>query len=191
MKNEGMKKFVTVLAKVLEVFHWVGSALTALGVFFIAIGRLDALRFVTDANETMPEISDGVFFVDLTGLSQEQVRTVFLVFFVALLFTMILTATIFRNIYLVFKTAAGETKFSKGRTPFQPDIVRMIREIGIFAIACPVIDMIASIVLQIAIGDALEASVSFSGVVFGLVILCLSEFFQYGAKLQEENDGLL
>ena len=191
MKNEGMKKFVTVLAKVLEVFHWVGSALTALGVFFIAIGRLDALRFVTDANETMPEISDGVFFVDLTGLSQEQVRTVFLVFFVALLFTMILTAMIFRNIYLVFKTAAGETKFSKGRTPFQPDIVRMIREIGIFAIACPVIDMIASIVLQIAIGDALEASVSFSGVVFGLVILCLSEFFQYGAKLQEENDGLL
>ena len=43
-----------------------------------------------------------------------------------------LMAMVFRNVYLIFKTAEGKTWFSKGATPFQPDIVRMVREIGIF-----------------------------------------------------------
>ena len=103
-------------------------------------------------------------------------------------------AMICRNIYLIFKTANGETKFSQGKTPFQPDIVRMIREIGIFSIAIPIVEIIMSIVGSLVLGPLgaeFDFSVNLVSVFFGLVVLCLSQFFAYGVQLQKETDGLV
>lgn len=103
-----------------------------------------------------------------------------------------LMAMVFRNIYLIFRTARGTTWFSKGETPFQPDIVRMVREIGIFCISIPVTELVMSVIGTAVIGTLhAEISVSMNGVVMGIVILCLSQFFAYGAQLQEDVDGLI
>ena len=93
---------------------------------------------------------------------------------------------------LSFKTAEGKTRFSKGETPFQPDNVRMVREIGIFLIAIPAVQFIMSIVARIALGpDMVESSLGMSTVFMGLVVLALSQYFAYGMKLQNDVDGLL
>lgn len=91
---------------------------------------------------------------------------------------------IFRNIYLILKTAKGKTWFSQGETPFQKDITRMIREIGIFLLMLAVIEFILGFFL-------FAVSVSLLYVVIGILMLCLSSFFSYGEQLQQENDGLI
>ena len=61
-----------------------------------------------------------------------------------------LMAMVFRNLYLIIKR-------SETGTPFQPDNIRMLREIGIFAIAIPIVGLIMSIVCRLVLGvDAVE-----------------------------------
>lgn len=60
-----------------------------------------------------------------------------------------LMAMVFRTIYLILKTTAGKTKFSNGTTPLQPDNIRMFREIGIFAIAIPIVEWICDGIVKL------------------------------------------
>ncbi len=101
-----------------------------------------------------------------------------------------LMAMIFRNIYLIVKTAEGETWFSTGATPFQPDNVRMVREIGIFLILIYVVGLIIEAGAYIACQD-IEGSTTMMPLVFGIIVICLSKMFEYGQKLQETEDGLI
>ena len=103
-----------------------------------------------------------------------------------------LMAMVFRNIQLILRTAKGKTWFSQGSTPFQKDIVRMVREIGIFSLAVPVIGLLLSFLARLVLGaETAELSVNFGGLVTGLVVLSLSQIFAYGMSLQKEVDGLL
>ena len=96
-----------------------------------------------------------------------------------------LMAMIFRNLNLIIKK-------SEGTTPFQPDNVRMFREIGIFSIAVPVVGLIMSIITRLVLGaEAAEVSNNFSGLVIGIVVLCITQFFAHGIELEKDVDGLL
>jgi len=101
-----------------------------------------------------------------------------------------LMAMVFRNAYLILKTADGKTWFSQGNTPFQSNVVRMIREMGIFLILICVVNLSLSIVLQ-ALGIVRESSVEFSMVPIGCLLIALSMYFQYGVSLQKDVDGLI
>lgn len=49
-----------------------------------------------------------------------------------------------------------------------------------------------SIVSRIVIGvEVAEISVSYSGFVIGIVVLCMTQFFARGIELQNDVDGLL
>ena len=190
---KGLTKVVTVLAKVLEVFAWVGSALVAASLIAIAAGKADLLPLFSNIR-TETELTLGGFSIDVSTLSQAQITRAYVVFFITLLIVFLLMAMVFRNIYLIFKTAEGKTKFSRGATPFQPDIVRMIREIGIFCLAVPVLEIIMSIIARLVIGfegGEIAVTIDVTAVFFGLVVLCLSQFFAYGAMLQKETEGLV
>ncbi|MBO7519242.1 MAG: hypothetical protein J6T73_00545 [Clostridia bacterium] len=91
---------------------------------------------------------------------------------------------IFRNIHLILKTAKGKTWFSQGETPFQKDITRMIREIGIFLFILAGIEFILGFFVP-------DISVTLVYIVIGILMLSLSSFFSYGEQLQAEADGLL
>ena len=68
----------------------------------------------------------------------------------------------------------------------------MIREIGIFSIAVPVVGLIMSIIAKLVVGvDVLDTSVSLDSFVMGIVILALTNFFAHGAKLEKDVDGLV
>lgn len=103
-----------------------------------------------------------------------------------------LMAMVFRNIYLILKTARGQTKFSKGATPFQEDVTRMIREIGIFYLAAVVVGLACSVLAVLILGpETTETSLNLSNVMVGLLMLCLSQAFADGTKLRQDVDGLL
>ena len=93
-------------------------------------------------------------------------------------------AMIFRNIYLILKTAKGKTSFSKGETPFQNDVTRMVREIGIFLIGLFAVQFIASFWTSFV-------SARLAYLMIGILMLCLSSIFSYGEQLENDNEGLI
>lgn len=188
MKNNGLNKIAMVVAKVLEVFHWVGMALMAVGLaaYFIREDWLDLFAEL----EGRPFSLVG-YSVNVLSETGALLRPVFVPAMIAGILVLGLSAMIHRNIYLIFKTSAGKTKFSAGATPFQKDNVRMVREIGIFAIAIPVVEIICDVIARAASNADLSSSVSLVGVALGIAMLCLSQFFAYGMELQTETDGLV
>ncbi len=174
-----LNKAVTVLAKIFEVCFWVATALMA-AVFLPGIIAPDKLDFLADTGD----FTLRGFSIAVTDVSQETILKAITMIGLAGVLIFPLNAMIFRNINLIFKSSVN-------KSPFQPDNVRMVREIGIFSIAGPVVELIVSSIAQMVIGVALEISVAIDGIFFGLVVLCLSQFFAYGMSLQEEVDGLL
>ena len=123
----------------------------------------------------------GAELVDLSGNLNMAVLTFFCI---GTLFTLFLTAMIFRNVYLILKNSVD--------TPFKADNVRMIREIGIFSIAIPIIGLIISIITRIVLGhEMIEMSVDLDGFVMGILVLFLTQIFKRGIELQNDVDGLL
>ena len=101
-----------------------------------------------------------------------------------------LLAMIFRNVNLIVETAEGGTWFSKGKTPFQDDNIRMVREIGIFCIAIFFIGWIGTIIATL-IYDNVETGNSLFVLIIGIIVICLSKMFEYGKELQDAEDGLI
>ena len=111
--------------------------------------------------------------------------TTFFLFGIGAVIILALMAMVFRNLHLIFKK-------SENATPFQKDNIRMLKEIGIFSIAVPVVGFIMSIVTRLVIGsDAAEISISQSGIFMGIIVLCLTQYFIHGAELEKDVDGLL
>ena len=185
-----MKKLNTlgkVITKILEVFHWVGVALMIAAVicsiaapnwigYFVGFdakeccgANLEIYGFEINA-----PVSDGK--VDLSS---------FLIFGIGAIVILAVMAMVFRNLHLIFKK-------SENSTPFQKDNVRMMREIGIFTIAIPVIGFIMSVIARLVMGsDVAEISIDMGGIFMGIVVLCFTQFFAHGVELENDVDGLL
>ncbi len=101
-----------------------------------------------------------------------------------------LMAMTFRNVYLILQTADGKTWFAKSQTPFQADIVRMLREIGIFLISHMAVSTIAVIVITLIFPNV-ELSAGTMSFTLGLLMLCLAQFFNYGTELEQDTKGLI
>lgn len=191
MNQNGKKlnKAAAVIAKIMEVSHWVAVGLmsASLIVYFF---DTTLLRYFMDFGNGEFGISG--YSIQVLDGNGGIIAGAFLPALIAGIIVCGLTAMIFRNIYLIFKTAAGQTKFSKGETPFQPANVRMLREIGIFSLSIPLVEWICDGIARLIAGwGAIESSVSITGIVFGIALLCLSQFFAYGVQLQNDADGLL
>lgn len=167
--NSALYKVTTIIAKIAEVLHWCLAG----GMLVFAICTTIWTTPVTEW-VNIADLSNGAA---LAGFSFGN--TIILA----------LLAMIFRNVYLILKTAKGKTWFAKGKTPFQKDIVRMLREIGIFFIAITVLDLILNIIVRALGGEA--GGVDWMSVFTGLVFICISQFFNYGLGLEKDLDGLV
>lgn len=182
-----------VISKIVEIFHWIAAG--TMGVLLVC-----SLTFRNQLSAFWNS-KTGVFGTSLTTYGFEVTAanpdgtvnmTAVTLFSVGAIISLSLFAMIFRNAYLILKTAKGNTWFSTGDTPFQGHIVRMLREIGIFLIAAALIGYVMSIVIRAAAGsEAVDISVRFDGIIIGLLVLCLSQFFAYGSELQKDVDGLV
>ena len=67
-----------------------------------------------------------------------------------------------------------------------------MKKTGLFSIAVPLVGLVMSILMRLAVGpDYMEISVDLEGFVWGLLVLCLTQYFAHGARLENEVEGLL
>ena len=184
MKN--LNKIVKIVAKVLEIVQWVAAGLMiATAICSTTVSQYLENLIGTNALGQEAELSVYGFEVAMANSAGKVNATALLLFAIGSVIIYALIAMVFRNIYLIIKK-------SESSTPFNKDNIRMTREIGIFSIAVPVIGLIMSTIIRLAVGvDAVEISVNLGGFVMGIIILCLTQFFAYGAKLEKDVDGLL
>lgn len=182
-KEPGIFVATRVISKILEVCFTIG----AVGMVIIGI-----MSFFAKPEDIIDDrlIQFGSVAISTYECSLEDAVRVQGVTYILSVGFFGLMAMIFRNIYLIVKTAEGETWFSTGATPFQPDNVRMVREIGIFLILIYVVGLIIEAGAYIACQD-IEGSTTMMPLVFGIIVICLSKMFEYGQKLQETEDGLI
>lgn len=188
---KGLNKAIIIISKIVEVFCWIGTGFLAVMTVVVAIGREELLRFLSTIDETTVKVEFFDVSINIMDENGKQIAAAMIVAFIGALIACVLTAMIFRNLNLIFKTAEGKTKFSKGATPFQPDNIRMVREIGIFLIALSIVEVVVSVIAQVIISTSVEADVNMTTILMGLVVLALSQYFAYGMELQNEVDGLL
>lgn len=176
-----------IVTKIVEVFHWVGVVLMAAATVCSVVAPAWIGYFVGfDAKECCgAELAVYGFEINAPVNNGQVDMTAFLMFGISAVLILSLMAMIFRNLNLIIKK-------SEGTTPFQTDNVRMLREVGIFAISVPIVGFIMSVITRIVLGvDVAEISVSYSGFVIGIVVLCMTQFFAQGIELENDVDGLL
>ena len=182
----GISKAAKIVMKIMEVGHWVAVALTAAAAV-LSVAAPQWLGFVvdTEALKAGKEISAYGFEVTAANAAGEINYMTVLLFAIGSVIIFALMAMVFRNVYLIIKN-------SEASTPFQKDNIRMLKEIGIFYIAVPVVGLVMSTIIRLAVGaDATEISIDQSGVITGIVVLCLTQYFAHGVQLEKDVDGLL
>ena len=184
---KGINKLGTVITKILEVFHWVGAALmAAAAVCSVAAPQWVGYFVGFDAKECCgAELNVYGFKVQAPVVNGNVDSSAFLLFDICAVIILILMAIVFRNLHLIFKK-------SENATPFQKDNIRMMKEIGIFAIAVPVIGLLVSIITRLVLGvENVEISVDMNGIFMGIIVLCLTQYFIHGVELENDVEGLL
>lgn len=187
-----INKAIIVMSKIVEVFGWVGTTFSAAVVAVLCLNKWEWLKYLTSVTAEDTDLSLGGFSVHVQEIMGQPNREAFVFFFVVSGMTLILTAMIFRNIYLVFKTAEGETVFSKGSTPFQPKNVKMVRQVGFFTIGIPILHTVMAVISMLFFRNiSASYSIDLHYFFMGFIALALSQYFAYGVELQNEVDGLV
>ena len=182
-----LNKLGTVITKILEVFHWVGAALMAAATVCSAVAPAWVKYMVGfDAKDCCgANLEVYGFEVNAPVVNGEPDMVSFMLFGIGAVMILAVMAMVFRNLHLVFKK-------SENSTPFHEDTIRKTREIGVLAIAVPVIGLIMSVMIRLVIGvEAVETSVDMGGIFMGIIVLSLTRFFVHGAELEEDVDGLV
>lgn len=184
MKN--IQSITKVVAKILEIFHWIGAGLMAVvGISAVAAPSWVSRFMDTDAlkTERMMDVYD--FSVTVVNAAGEINPFALAMFAIGAVMIFFLVAMIFRSLNRILRN-------SEGGTPFQPDNIRMLRQIGIFSMSVPVVGLVMSMLIRLVVGvEAAELSVSMDGFIMGIIVLTLTQYFIYGAQLERDVDGLL
>ncbi len=184
---KGINKLGKVITKILEIFHWVGTALMIAATLCSILAPKWVGNFVSfDGNECCGANLEVYGFEVNAPLTEGTVeKTSFLLFGIGATIILAVMAMVFRNLHLIFKN-------SENSTPFQMDNIRLMKEIGIFAIAVPLIGFIMSIIVRLVTGvESAEISIDMGGIFMGIIVFCLTQFFAHGFELEKDMDGLL
>lgn len=184
---KGMNTLGAVITKILEIFHWIGAALLAAAAFLSKVKPEWVKYFVGVEGKDCCGVNLEVygFEVNAPMTDGNMDMTTFMLFGIGGVLILCVMAMIFRNLCLVFKK-------SENATPFQKENVRLMRETGIFAISVPVIGLIMSAIIRLITGvETAEIAIDMGGIFMGIIILCLTQFFVHGVKLEKDVDGLV
>lgn len=193
-----LNNLTLVLAKIFEVAHWVAVVAMVLmvAISIFASGEVAiALQNDMALNASSYEFEIYGFKVALANSTGEVNTATVAMFFIGAAIITALMAMLFRNIYLIMKTLKGKNKHTTSTSPFQKDVIRMIKEIGIFSISVPVVGFFISTVIcaisMLTGSGGTEITINIQGFIIGLISLCLTNVFTYGANLEKDVDGLV
>ena len=182
--SKKLNKAVKIIAKIFEIVHWAGiGIMIAMAICAVAATEWLTSNLDIGNNTHMSFYGYEVSFVNSVGGVETKALLMFAIGAAAICPLM---AMIFRNIYLIFK-------LSESSTPFCKDNIRMVKEMGIFSIAIPVVGLIMGIITGFVIGlvKVEHVSVNATGIIIGLIALAMTQFFVHGAELEQDTDGLV
>ncbi len=189
--KKGINKTLSVISKIVEIAHWIATGIAALMTLISCIDKGFIAECIQEEGAELTGYGFDIYALTQSGDVHHFAATMA---FIGLVITCALMALLFRNLDIILTTIRGEYKHAKSSSPFQKDVVRRVKEIGIFAIAMPVVGFVITTIItavSFVTGVSSEVSVSLDGVIIGLICLCLTQIFSYGAQLEEEVDGLL
>lgn len=185
--KKSIDKLGVVVTRILEIFHIVGAAILAAAAVCSLIKPEWVKNFVeVEIKECCGfDLSLYGFEVNAPAVDGKMDMTVFFLFAIGGTLIMAALALIFHHLYRIFKK-------SQTGAPFQKETARRMRDIGILAIAIPVIGLVMGGITRLVSGvDSVELSVDTGGIFMGIIVLCLTQFFVHGAKLEQDVDGLV
>ena len=185
-----LPKLTQALAKITELLHWCLAGAMLVGDIITVIYPTAVLNFVKSTITGNFVLSCYGFEIPIANAGGPLRADMLTYFAFGSAIVLSLMAMVFRNVYLILKTAKGKTWFAKGDTPFQNNIVRMFREIGIFFIMTSVMSLISGFIVTFNVGR-LSGGFNYLSCFIGLVFLCISQFFNYGTNLEKDLDGLV
>ncbi len=185
-----LTKFVTALTKIFSIAYGVGTVCLAVALVLVLIDPLpDPLAW---GGEPFEEVSCRGFSLAINDGQGQPLPGALPLFLAEAALSLGLMSMVFRNVNLILRTTRGLTKFSKGATPFQKDNVRMLREIGLFFVGITVVQAAFCGIAMLGLGpENAEVSAGATDLVTGILMLCLSQCFAQGEKMQQDVDGLV
>ena len=184
---KGISRVAKTVTKVAEVMHWVavGLMLAATVCSFAAPQYLDLFVGIEGKECCGAELSLYGFEV-CAPIENGAVNAITFGFFgVGACAILTLMALVFHNLHGVIQRACIAT-------PFEKENVRKLRRVGFCFMAIPVVGLVMSAVIRLAVGaEAVEIANSLDGFVTGIAVLCLTEFFARGVELENDVEGLL
>lgn len=188
---EALTKIATLLTRLFSIAYFFGAACMAVALVLALIIPPAPGGLIWGA-QPVEELSSGGFSIAISDGQGAPLPSALPVFFVEAALSLILMAMVFRNAHLILRTAQGKTKSSKGRTPFQKDNVRLLREIGLFFIGITVVQMAFCGIAVAMLGpENAEVSAGAENLVTGVLMLCLAQCFALGERMQQDVDGLV
>ena len=182
MKASKLRSITAVLAKIMEVIAFVGDGALAIGLIVILALRGEVKRgFVDGFNNEGWDLSE--FGEGASNITADNLIPILAAIIIAGAVIVTLSALLFRNIYLLFKNTNTDSPFIEAN-------VKLVKQIGYFAIAIPACKFIGNLIMGF-IAENVSLGFEVSEVLFGLVVLCLAQYFAYGASLEKDVDGLL
>lgn len=188
--KKGLNITLSVISKIAEIASWI-AVVAGLICFAASFDKEFAKEIIADDGALLTGLGFDINAIGTTGDINHFAITMY---FVGIVAVFVLVALIFRNLDIILHIISGRYKKAESTSPFQKEVVSRIKKIGILSIAMPVVGyIITTIVFFVSLinGNPVDVSVSIDGVIIGLVCLCLTQIFSYGAKLEEEVDGLL
>ena len=179
MKTTKLNTITVTLSKIIAGISCGGAALTAIGTVLVGIyGNVISEYLTKEIESGSLSINYQTAFIRNGAVSASS----FVFYMILLTVDLILNALIFSNIAKVFSTGK--------KSPFSEENVKRIKNVGYFALAMPIANLI---IPTIGLLFKANAYVGFqlSDFLFGFVALCLSQFFAYGASLEKDVEGLL
>ncbi len=180
MKSSNLRNFTAVLARIAEIIAWAGVGISGICLFIVLFFRNVLVGVLTEEN-----VSDYLVIKDFDLRFVDSSNFIPMIIFalITAAITAALVAFMFHNINQIFQSTNTESPFSEKN-------VNRVKEIGYIALAIPVLKIIANMILYFFVHE-LSLEVELSEILFGLIVLCLSQYFAYGASLEQDVDGLL
>ncbi len=180
MKTSKLRNFTAGFAKIFEVLLWIGDGLMAVCLVAALIFSKNLIEFI-DTEDFINYFSAS--FIEVADINRSNIIPIIICGALLAITIFTLTAIMLRNVNLIFKTTNQES-------PFASVNVKRIQQIGYIAISIPIIKIVGNIIIGIFVKEA-TIGVELSEVLFGLIILCLSQYFAYGASLEKDVNGLV
>lgn len=184
-----MKSFSTpakIAVKILEVGHWVVTALMSIAAV-LSLAAPEYLKYVMDVDSLLAgeEVSSYGFAYQAVAGSADRGYLALFLFCLGSVAIFTLMALVFRKLYQIIKR-------SEKQSPFHRDNIRQLKWIGRLCIFVPLVGFVMSVLVRLVVGaDAAEISMDQSLLIMGIIVFCLTEYFTYGAKLEEDMEGLV